>query len=60
MVYTYIPLNLSLSKLMPRSVKVSLLGYFEQESYKLLNQKTRTVFRLRDVIFEEDTTHLVK
>ena len=45
---------------MPRSVKVSLLGYFEQESYKLLNQKTRTVFRLRDVIFEEDTTHLVK
>jgi len=28
MAYAYIPLDLSLSKLMPRSVKVSLLGYF--------------------------------
>jgi len=45
---------------MPRSVKVSLLGYFEQKSYKLLDQKTGTVFRLRDIIFEEDTTHLAK
>ena len=25
-----------------------------------LDQKTRTVFRLRDIIFEEDTTHLAK
>ena len=39
---------------------ISLLGYFEQESYKLLDQKTRTVFRLRDIIFEEDTTYLAK
>jgi len=37
-VYAHIPLDLSLSKLMPRLVKVSLLGYFGQEGYKLLEQ----------------------
>jgi len=58
--YTYILLDLNLSKLLPRLVKVSLLGYFGWEGYKLLDRKTGAVFKSRDVIFEEGITHLAK
>jgi len=43
--------------LYPRSVKTSLLGYFGREGYKLLDRETGSVFRSRDVIFEEGSTN---
>jgi len=58
--YAHIPLDLGLSKLSPRSTRVTLIGYFGHGSYKLLNRTTRAVFRSRDVIFEEGMTHLAK
>jgi len=60
MVYTHILSELNLSKLYSRSVKISLLGYFRHDGYKLLEKSTGTVFRSRDVIFEEGVTHLAK
>jgi len=45
---------------LPRSVKVSLLGYFGQEGYKLLDQKTGVVFKSRNIIFKEGITHLAE
>ena len=57
--YAYIPLELNSSKLYPRSVKVSLLGYFGRNRYKLLEKSTGTVFRSWDVIFK-GVTHFVK
>jgi len=41
-------------------VKTSLLGYFGHERYKLLDRSTGAVFKSRDVIFKEGTTHLAK
>jgi len=41
-------------------VKTALLGYFGHNGYKLLDKSTGTVFKSRDVIFEERITHLVK
>jgi len=58
--YAHIPSELNLSKLYPRSVKVSLLGYFGCNGYKLLEKSTETVFRSRDIIFEEGVTHFAK
>ena len=58
--YAHIPLDLNLSKLNLRSVKTALLGYFGRDGYKLLDKSTGAVFKLRDVIFEEGTTHLAK
>ena len=58
--YKHVLLDLNLSKLLPRSVKVSLLGYFGQEGYKLLDQKTGVVFKSRDIIFKESITHLAE
>jgi len=55
--YAYIPLNLNISKLQPRSVKVVLLEYYDHKGYKLLEQSTSVVFRSRDIIFEEGTTN---
>ena len=58
--YAHIPLDLGLSKLSPRSARVNLLGYFGHGGYKLLDRTTGAVFRSRDVIFKEGTTHLAK
>ena len=55
--YTYIPVDLNLSKLYPRSVKTVLLGYFSRDGYKLLDRETSSTFRSHDVIFEEGITH---
>ena len=46
-----------MSKLYPRSVKTSLLGYFGRGGYKLLDKQTGSVFRSRDVIFIEGNTN---
>jgi len=58
--YAHIPSNLNLSKLFPRSVKVSLLGYYGHNGYKLLERSTGTIFKSRDVIFKEGETHYAK
>ena len=60
MAYAHIPSDLSLSKLFPQSVKVALLGYFGHDGYKLLERDTGAIFRSRNVIFKERTTHYVK
>jgi len=60
MAYAHIPLDLELSKLGPRSTRVILIGYFGHKSYKLLNRTTGAIFRSKDVIFEEEMTHLAK
>jgi len=39
---------------------VALLGYFGHDGYKLLEKSTGAVFRSRDVIFEEGTTHYAR
>jgi len=56
MAYVYIPLELNLSKLYPRSVKVSV----GCDRYKLLEKSTGTVFRSWDVIFEKRVTYFAK
>jgi len=58
--YAHIPAELNTSKLHPRSVKVCLLGYYGHEAYKLLDQATESVFKSRDVIFEEGQTHFAR
>jgi len=59
-VYAHIPSDLNLSKLFPRSVKVSLLEYYGHNGYKLLERSTGTIFKSRDIIFEEGETHYAK
>jgi len=58
--YAHVPLDLNQSKLNLRSVKTALLGYFGRDGYKLLEKNTGTIFKSRDVIFEEGITHLAK
>ena len=58
--YAYIPSDLSLLKLFPWSVKVTLLGYFGHNGYKLLEKNTGAIFRSHDVIFKEGTTNYAK
>ena len=55
--YTHISLDLNVSKLQSRSVKVIFLGYYDYEGYKLLEQSTNVVFRSRNIIFEKGTTN---
>jgi hypothetical protein len=55
--YAHIPAEVSLSKLSPRSVKLTLIGYFGHTGYKLLDCSTGTVHKLRDVVFEETRPH---
>jgi len=43
-----------------RSVKTALLGYFGHNGYKLLDKTTDIVFKSRDVISEERTTHIMR
>lgn len=58
--FAHIPSDLNLSKLSPRLVRVTMIGYFGHEGYKLLERSTGSVFRSRDVIFEEGETNLAK
>ena len=37
-----------------------MLGFYGQQGYQLLDKTTGTIFKSRDVIFKERTTHLVK
>jgi len=39
---------------------VCLLGYYGHEAYKLLDRATGSVFKSRDVIFEEGQTHFAR
>ena len=58
--YTHILSDLNLLRLFLRSVKVSLLGYYRHNGYKLLERSTGTIFKSHDVIFEKEETHYVK
>ncbi|KAF7776615.1 hypothetical protein Agabi119p4_5008 [Agaricus bisporus var. burnettii] len=55
--YAHIPFEISPSKLSPRSVKVTMIGYFDRSGYKLLDRSTGAVHKSRDVIFEESKPH---
>lgn len=58
--FAHIPLDLGLSKLGPRSVRVVVIGYFGHEGYKLLDRSTGSVYKSRDVIFEEGRTNIAQ
>jgi len=55
--YAYIPPKVSPSKLAPRSVKLTMIGYYDRSGYKLLDHTTGAVFKSRDIIFEESRSH---
>lgn len=58
--YAHIPLDLGMSKWAPRSMKVSMIGYYGRDGYKLLNTENGAVVKSRDIIFEEGLTHLAE
>ena len=55
--YAHVLAELNISKLHPKSLKVYLIGYYGHEAYKLLDRSTEEIFKSRDVIFEEGSTH---
>jgi hypothetical protein len=55
--YAHVPVKISPSKLSPRSVKLTMIGYFEHTGYKLLDKATGKTFRSRDVVFDEQPPH---
>jgi hypothetical protein len=55
--YAHVPVEISPSKLAPRSVKLTMIGYFEHAGYKLLDKSTGKTFRSRDVVFDEQPPH---
>lgn len=55
--YAHIPNEVSPSKLSPRSVKLTLIGYYDRTGYKLLDRATGAVHKSRDVVFEETRPH---
>ena len=58
--YTKVPAKLSTLKLELRETKPTLVGYFGQKSYKLLNQTTNAVLNARNIIFKEGLTNYTK
>lgn len=55
--YAHIPNEISPSKLLPHSVKLTMVGYFDRTGYKLLDRATGRTYKSRDVIFEEALPH---
>jgi hypothetical protein len=55
--YAHVPVEISPSKLAPRSVRLTLIGYFEHAGYKLLDKSTGKTSRSRDVVFDEQLPH---
>lgn len=55
--YAHVPTEISPSKLSPRSVKLTMIGYFDRTGYKLLDRSTGATHKSRDVIFEETRPH---
>jgi hypothetical protein len=55
--YAHVPVEISPSKLSPRSVKLTLIGYFDHAGYKLLDRSTGKMFRSRDVVFDKQLPH---
>jgi len=55
--YAHIPIDLNISKLHLRLVKVQ---YYECKAYKLLDHTMGSIFKFRDIIFEEEHTNYVK
>ena len=55
--YAHVLAELNTSKLHPKSLKVYLIGYYGHEAYKLLDRSTEEIFKSRDVIFKEGSTH---
>jgi hypothetical protein len=55
--YAHVPNEVSPSKLLPHSVKLTLVGYFGHMGYKLLDCATGRMYKSRDVIFEENLPH---
>ncbi|KAF7768677.1 hypothetical protein Agabi119p4_7920 [Agaricus bisporus var. burnettii] len=56
--YAHIPVEVHSSKLSPRSVKLTLIGYYGHTAYKLMDRTTGAVYKSREVIFEEARPHL--
>ncbi|KAJ3552615.1 hypothetical protein NP233_g12840 [Leucocoprinus birnbaumii] len=58
--YAHVPLDLGLSKLSPRSTRLTMIGYYGREGYKLLDRSTGAIHKSRDVIFEEGQIHIAQ
>jgi hypothetical protein len=56
--YAHIPVEISPSKLSPCSVKLTLVGYYNHTSYKLLDCATGVAYKSHNIIFEESKPHL--
>jgi hypothetical protein len=55
--YAKIAPEIEHSKLLPRSIKYVLIGYYGRSAYKLYDPATRSIIKCRDVIFEEGRGH---
>jgi hypothetical protein len=55
--YAKIAPEIDQSKLLPRSIKYVMLGYFGRSAYKLYDPAKRAIIKCRDVIFEEGQGH---
>jgi hypothetical protein len=55
--YAKVAPEIDQSKLLPRSIKYVMVGYFGRSAYKLYDPATRRIIKCRDVIFEEGDGH---
>jgi hypothetical protein len=55
--YAKVAPEIDQSKLLPRSIKYVMIGYFGRGAYKLYNPANRAIIKCRDVIFEEGQGH---
>jgi hypothetical protein len=55
--YAKIAPEIDQSKLLPRSIKYVMIGYFGRGAYKLYDPAKRSIIKCRDVIFEEGQGH---
>ena len=55
--YARIAPEIDQSKLAPRSIKYTMLGYFGRDAYKLYDRASHTIIKCRNVIFEEGKIH---
>ncbi|KIJ23037.1 hypothetical protein M422DRAFT_196412 [Sphaerobolus stellatus SS14] len=55
--FAHIPPEVGHSKLAPRSIKYTLIGYYGRDAYRLYDRSSKLVIKARNVIFEEGEGH---
>ncbi|PPR04698.1 LOW QUALITY PROTEIN: hypothetical protein CVT26_015022 [Gymnopilus dilepis] len=56
--YAKIAPEIDQSKLAPRSIKYTMIGYFGRDAYKLYNRASKVVIKARNIVFEEGEAHM--